>query len=501
MEQAYEDLNQLLFELDHTGTPQNFSAEESVVGFLLAHPERAGEILPRLASADFERSLCRIIWMLAETLHKLGEPLTPRSIYRLVGRAKLGARFDEATGGIDYMMGLLENAPHEAALAYYLEVVAHTAYRRKVVRMMENIGELARKPQGDNRELNKKIAAVLQYILRQDTPPPPPEKPSRLAFTAAGLACDAASSPAWLVQDLILKGGLNLLAGEVGSGKTFLALDLAIAAASGGIPWRVSNPGDFGLPKSPVSVCHPERSDRLHPRPFREWEGSRDQRESCDFEVLAEGGTRREQDQAPPMNVLYFCLDTSRQTLQRRLAALCLGRGIDPPDGLHFDLSPLDLSQPKSLGQLGDLVREKDAGLVILDALARYLPGIDENTVASISPVLTGLRSLVASRRHHRPAPAPPQQGQRLCSQRPLGAEDPRLLRHPGRRGYRPGLHGGQRWQPPPILPADAKRPEEVPRLQGAGLVPDQRKSRDAKLVPLRGDRRKRGDQREWGAC
>ena len=37
----YEDLNQLLFELDHTGTPQNFSAEESVVGFLLAHPERA----------------------------------------------------------------------------------------------------------------------------------------------------------------------------------------------------------------------------------------------------------------------------------------------------------------------------------------------------------------------------------------------------------------------------------------------------------------------------
>jgi hypothetical protein len=36
MEQAFEDFNQLLFELDHSGTPQNFTAEESVVGFLLA---------------------------------------------------------------------------------------------------------------------------------------------------------------------------------------------------------------------------------------------------------------------------------------------------------------------------------------------------------------------------------------------------------------------------------------------------------------------------------
>ena len=368
MEQAINDLNQLMFELDHMGAPQNFTAEESVVGFLLAHPERAGGLLPRLAPVDFERGFCRGIWMLAEALHRLGEPVTPHNLYNLVGRLKLGARFDEVTGGMDYIMELLQNAPHEASIQYYLDVVAHTAYRRKVVRMLDGIQELASKPNGDNRDLNAKAAAVLQYILRQGAPQQPPEKPPRLAFSAAEFAASAGSSPEWLVQDLILKGGLNLLAGEVGSGKTFLALDLAIAAASGGIPWRPSY-----LPLLPLGEG---------------WDEGKQGTAICGLQA---------EPHPAKSNVLYLCLDTSRQTLQRRLAALCLGRRIDPPAGLHFDLSPLDLSQPKSLDTLRSLVRDKNAGLVILDALARYLPGIDENTVASISPVLTGLRSLVTS--------------------------------------------------------------------------------------------------------
>ena len=283
-------------------------------------------------------------------------------------------------------MELLENAPHEASVPYYLDVVAHTAYRRKVVRMMENIQELASMPQGDNRHLNAKVAAVLQYILRQGTPQQPPEKPPRLAFSAVDFAAHAGSGPDWLVQDLILKGGLNLLAGEVGSGKTFLALDLAIAVASGGTAWHQGSPTTNG---SPATKGSPRRSP-----------GTRSsQRKSRNGSGIHRGAETKEagNEPAPLMNVLYLCLDTSRQTLQRRLAALCLGRGIDPPAGLHFDLSPLDLSQPRSLDTLRGLVKDKNAGLVILDALARYLPGIDENTVASISPVLTGLRSLVTS--------------------------------------------------------------------------------------------------------
>ena len=88
------------------------------MGLVLAHPECAAELVPRLARGDFEADCCRTIWMLAETLLRVGEPVTPHNIYRLVGRIKFGARFDEVTGGMDTMMELLENAPHEDLSAF-----------------------------------------------------------------------------------------------------------------------------------------------------------------------------------------------------------------------------------------------------------------------------------------------------------------------------------------------------------------------------------------------
>jgi len=119
MSDPFNDPSQFLFELDQKGTPQNFTAEESVVGFLLAHPGRAGDLLPRLAPVDFERGYCRCIWLLAGALHGLGEPVTPHNLYNLVGRVKLGARFDEVTGGMDYIIELLEKPAPEVYQPFY----------------------------------------------------------------------------------------------------------------------------------------------------------------------------------------------------------------------------------------------------------------------------------------------------------------------------------------------------------------------------------------------
>ena len=142
----------------------------------------------------------------------------------------------------------------------------------------------------------------------------------------------------WLVPERLIAGGLNLLAGEVAAGKTFLALDLALGAAVRAEAW-----GGLFIPTG---------------------------------------------------KVLYYCLDSSATTIGHRLKNLCRGYAINPPRSLHFDFELHDFSEPAQIKTLKGLIQSEGYHLVIIDALAHYLPGMDENTVASIGPVLTRLRRL-----------------------------------------------------------------------------------------------------------
>ena len=162
-------------------------------------------------------------------------------------------------------------------------------------------------------------------------------------YSAAQLvAAQAGESEAlWLVERLLPAGGVSLLAGEVASGKTFLALDLAISAASGLTAW-----GGRACLKS---------------------------------------------------KVLYCCLDSSPRTIRGRVQALCAGRGIAPPGDLFFDFSALNLAGPGGQARLGEMVRGGRFTLVVLDVLARYLPGVDENAVSAVGPVFSLLRALAAT--------------------------------------------------------------------------------------------------------
>lgn len=142
----------------------------------------------------------------------------------------------------------------------------------------------------------------------------------------------------WLVPKRLIAGGLNLLAGEVAAGKTFLALDLALGAAIRAEAW-----GGLSVPTG---------------------------------------------------KVLYYCLDSSATTIGHRLKNLCQGYAINPPRTLHFDFELHDFSKSAQIKALKSLIQSEGYHLVIIDALARYLPGMDENTVASVGPVLTRLRRL-----------------------------------------------------------------------------------------------------------
>ena len=157
-------------------------------------------------------------------------------------------------------------------------------------------------------------------------------------ITARKLVTQTPEAINWLVPDRLITGGLNLLAGEVASGKTFLALDLALGVSTRGETW-----GGLSVPTGPV---------------------------------------------------LYYCLDSSHVTIGQRLKILCRGYTIEPPDNLHFDFDLHNLSESKEIEALKIRIQSEHYSLVIIDVMARYLPGMDENTVASIGPILTSLRHL-----------------------------------------------------------------------------------------------------------
>lgn len=57
--------------------------------------------------------------------------------------------------------------------------------------------------------------------------------PEQRAFRTVRLADCAEGGPRWVVQGMIEQGSVTALAGEPGSGKTFLLLDLALHVAAG----------------------------------------------------------------------------------------------------------------------------------------------------------------------------------------------------------------------------------------------------------------------------
>ena len=207
----------------------------------------------------------------------------------------------------------MELALPAAKVDPYVALIQDAAVQRRYVALAQSIFEQANSHRPGDPPLDETLAPLLQRIHPETKLPP-----GRLSSTALQLSAQTFSGPAWLLDRLFVAGGLNLLAGEVASGKTFLALDLALAAASGGLAW----------------------DDRP----------------------------------ALPGPVLYFCLDCSPRTIQQRLLALCAGRGIQPPADLAFDFSPLNLADPGGLSFLAHAVRAARAGLVIFDCWRATCP-------------------------------------------------------------------------------------------------------------------------------
>ena len=140
----------------------------------------------------------------------------------------------------------------------------------------------------------------------------------------------------WLVPNLIPADGITLLTAAPKVGKTFLACQVAVAVREG-----------------------------LHLLGF---------------------GTCTQQ------KVLYLDRESSQDELRERFDRL--NGDAKNPRAVEFCDEPLQLADAGDIDALIACVREKHYGLVVIDTLASYITGIDENDAGSVSRPLDGLRRL-----------------------------------------------------------------------------------------------------------
>jgi len=82
--------------------------------------------------------------------------------------------------------------------------------------------------------LGRDVQADLLAVAAVDPNDPPPQPPRRTTWAMADLLAANFPAPVWLVPDILQQAGLAILAGRPKMGKSFLALQLAIAIGSGG---------------------------------------------------------------------------------------------------------------------------------------------------------------------------------------------------------------------------------------------------------------------------
>jgi hypothetical protein len=172
------------------------------------------------------------------------------------------------------------------------------------------------------------------------------EEPTDNRFRLSWVDCvfDAAAPLEFLVGDetngLITKGSVNLFVGAPGAKKTWAALDLAVCVAMG-MNWL-----DFPTRQTSVLIVDEESGERRLKRRI--------------LETL--NGHLVKRDDAPPI--------------------------------AYTSLAQLNMTDPESRNALSAAIRESNAGLVIIDALADIMPGADENAVKDVQPIFMHLRSI-----------------------------------------------------------------------------------------------------------
>ena len=206
----------------HVTPPQNLEAEQSTLGAMLMDNAIIPAVIERLKSDDFYFGLHRTLWAGIVELHGRNTPID------LVTLCDWLRRKDkiEDVGGVEYISGLREACPSSANYAAYIDIVADLSLKRRAALLSVRATNAAM-----NGVSGPDALAELRLSLEALEARTAPKRVTH--FTAAELLSMELPEPNWVVPELLTEG-FTILAGNPKLGKSWMALGLAIATATGG---------------------------------------------------------------------------------------------------------------------------------------------------------------------------------------------------------------------------------------------------------------------------
>lgn len=211
--------------------PHSIEAESSVLGALLLDAPKAWPLVSdTLSAADFYRHEHQLVFGSIARLVHAGHPVDTIAVAEELRDHGL---LDQV-GGVAYMADLTQYMPSPERVTAHAGIVADHARRRAAIARADELAQAAFR--GDALALRNAAEELATLKLDgEDVVFPGQGRPAR-AFVPLG-DFRKGQTLQWLVKGVIPRAALGAIYGAPGSGKSFLALDLAMTLARGLPTW------------------------------------------------------------------------------------------------------------------------------------------------------------------------------------------------------------------------------------------------------------------------
>lgn len=341
--------------------PQNdVDAERALIALVLCHGAAALDVArdAGVRGGDFVRESLKAIWQAGWRLRsadKMIDAVTVTDELRRAGEL-------EAAGGPATVANIKAEAVHAGAAESYARIVKESAALRRFAEVMRILADDAAAGVAASTDLLADAQRAIVRLAARDGNVEPlnraraelasqgigvaEQAPEPIAFACAAELANRTFPPTpWLVRGILTQRALFVVGGEPKTTKTWAALELGMAIATGTKAF-----GEFGAVGEPAPVA-------------------------------------------------LFLAEDSEQATRNRLRALASSRGMSVEKACrriyHRNLTALDITKDDDLARLVVGVRElpEQPAAIVLDPL-RDLHRADENDSTAMSRVMHALRAL-----------------------------------------------------------------------------------------------------------
>jgi hypothetical protein len=304
--------------------PRNLDAERALLTSIVLDPRHYARLKSRIVPDLFDHELHRELAAVFRRIDRDGLDVTMVTILAEIDREeKLSNRFRLTPDGMAALVALTDGSVPSNAAESYLKLAEEHAAKRNILRAAEELAGMA--TNGSNAA---DLARMFHVYARKMEAVLTIADGIRTVDVAAALNATLPPVP-WIADGWLGEGDLVIFGGEWASGKSLIALDLAISVATG-IHW---------MGRIPIAKTGP---------------------------------------------VLYVDEENNSRNVTRRLSRMIRGRNLDPDLAASIPLryltkNHLRLDAPNGLSTLRTEIETHRPVLVVLDSLIRF-HGADENS-------------------------------------------------------------------------------------------------------------------------